>query len=181
MDQKKMLSFVNSLKGPLPKLLVAGLQFSGLKEYPGKDSNNPVIMHMASSLGISNIYPNDETAWCALFMCFLCFLTGKPMPFTQYEIIRAASFKEWGDKAPFPEFCDTLVFNRPEGYHVGLYIAETNNTYIVYGGNQSNSVGFTEINKSRLIAVRRYYATSPPECVKKYYLNSSGEVSVNEK
>ena len=89
---------------------------------------------MASTLGISKIYPNDEMAWCALFISFLCFITGKPMPFTQYEIIRAFSYKEWGNPVIFPEFCDILVFVRHDshgkiaGYHVALYIAETNDT-----------------------------------------------------
>lgn len=166
--------------GTLPKLVAAGLQFLGIKEYAGTKDNNPVIMNMAKELGVSNIYTSDEVAWCGLFMCYLCHITGKPQPFKSYDILRAKSFTKWGNEVKKPEFGDILVFSRPEGSHVGLYISETSTTYVVLGGNQSNSVSFTEIAKSRLIASRRYYATNPPASVKQYLVNSTGIVSTNE-
>lgn len=172
-------SFLEGI-GTLPNLVVASLNYLGLKEYPGTTNNNPVIMNMAKSLGISNIYQNDEVAWCALYMCHLCKITNKPMPFTGYDILRAKSFENWGVASPQASLGDVLVFKRPEGAHVGLYIAESPTTYFVLGGNQSNSVNITEIAKNRLTAVRRYYSIAPPASVKPYMTNSSGNISINE-
>jgi len=168
--------------GVLPKLVQAGLNYLGVKEYPGKSSNNPVIMNMAKELGIGGIYTNDEIAWCAVFVCYLCHITGKPQPYTGYQILRAGSFANWGNQVirGQEQLGDILVFSRPEGNHVALYLAESENSYHVLGGNQSNAVTITEISKYRLVASRRYYATAPPESVKKYYIDSSGKLSHNE-
>lgn len=167
--------------GTLPKMVVSSLSYLGLKEYPGKGSN-PVIMNMAKELQVGNIYKDDDISWCAVYQCYLCLITGKPQPFKAYEILRAASFKVWGNEVPKGQemLGDTMIFARPGGNHVGLYIAETPTTYIILGGNQSNSVSFTEIKKDRLTACRRFYATAPPASVKKYFLSSEGKISTNE-
>lgn len=102
------------------------------------------------------------------------------MPFKNYDILRAKSFEQWGVASNKPELGDVLVFKRPEGAHVGLYIAESKHTYFVLGGNQSNCVCITELAKDRLTAARRYYATAPPASVKAYVMNSSGQLSSNE-
>lgn len=167
--------------GTMPKLVIAGLSFLGLKEYPGS-TNNPVIMDMAKRLGVENIYTSDAIAWCALFISYLCVISDKPMPFTSYDILRAASYKDWGSPVPKGQEAlgDILVFSRPGGNHVGIYIAESETTFHVLGGNQSDSVNFTEINKKRLTACRRYYAIGAPDSAKKYILSSGGKVSTNE-
>ena len=175
-------------KGQLPVLVTTALQYLAVKEYPTTQQNNPVIMEMASKLGIKNIYPNDETAWCGLFMCYVCVLAGKPMPYKSYEIVRAASFQSWGNevKRDDLQLGDICVFRRPDGHHVGLCIAVSKNgagkisTVHVLGGNQSNSVCFTEIGFDRLIAVRRFYATGAPASARQYVMSSSGQVSGNE-
>ena len=167
--------------GTLPKLVLAGLSFLGLKEFAGT-ANNPVLIDMAKRLGISSIYTSDALSWCALFISYLCVIADKPMPYTGYEIIRAASFVNWGNPVPKGREAlgDILVFKRPGGNHVGIYIAESATTFHVLGGNQSDSVSFTEIKKDRLIACRRYYAIAPPASVKKYILSSSGMISTDE-
>lgn len=168
-------------QGPLPKLVVAGLSFLGLKEYPGA-GNNPVIMDMAKRLGISNIYTADSLSWCALFISYLCLIADKPLPGTEFDLIRAASFANWGNPVPAGREAlgDILVFKRPGGHHVGIYIAESATTFHVLGGNQSDSVSFTEIKKDRLLACRRFYSIAPPASVKKYTLSSGGVVSTDE-
>lgn len=166
----------------LPKLVAAGLQYLGVKEIPGARSN-PVIIDMAKGLGIEKIYTNDDTAWCGLFMSHLFRITGKPLlgiKGDKYNYLRAAKYAEWGNKVDEPEMGDVLVFSRTGGGHVGLYVGESKYTYFVLGGNQSNSVSITEIKKDRLTAARRYYATEPPASVKKYILDSTGTVSINE-
>lgn len=169
---------------PLPKLVAAGLQFLGIKEIPGH-ANNPVIMNMAKEIGLDGIYKNDDTSWCALFMCYICKLCGKPLPETNgdlYNMLRAAWFLNYGNKVPDGQAMlgDILVFERPGGNHVGLYIAESKMTYFVLGGNQSNSVTIAEIKKDRLLQARRFYNVAAPVTVKKYYMDATGLVSHNE-
>lgn len=168
--------------GTLPKMVLEALGYIGIKELAGKKNNNPVIMNMAKELGIADLYPNDEMAWCALFMCFIAMKTGKPQPFKGYHMLRAKSFETWGNpvRRTDAQLGDILVFARTGGGHVGLYIAETSSTFWVLGGNQGNSVSITQIEKSRLTAVRRFYATAPPESAKKYFVDSSGVISKNE-
>lgn len=170
-----------STRGPLPKLVTAALNYLDLKETPGS-GNNPIIMGMAKRLGVDNIYIGDSMSWCALFISYLCIIADKPMPYKQYEILRAASFTNWGNPVEKGKeaFGDILVFKRPGGNHVGIYIAESDTTFHVLGGNQSDSVNFTEIKKDRLLAARRYYQIAPPASVKKYKLSSSGVVSTDE-
>lgn len=177
MLETQCLALLKSI-GVLPKLLSAGLQYLGVKEFPGLKSNNPIIMNMAKQLGIAKIYQNDEMAWCALFMSFLCLITGKPMPFAGYEIVRAASFVKWGNEIGAGQAClgDVVVINRAGGYHVAILIGVTDkNTYIIFGANQSNKVGFMEIEIDRVIAYRRFYKTEAPDSASKLYrLDSSG-------
>lgn len=167
--------------GTLPKMITAGLEHLGVKEIPGKESH-PVIISMAIELGVRGIYTNDDTSWCALFQSYICKITGKPMPFKSYKILRAKSFASWGNPVVRGEerLGDILVFKRPGGHHVGMYIAESNISFFVLGGNQSNAVSITEIKKERLMACRRYYAIAAPASVKKYIQDSTGKFSTNE-
>lgn len=168
--------------GVLPKMISEALKYVGVKEVPGKGSN-PVIMEMAKYLGIQNIYLDDDTPWCALFVSYIAKKVGKPIPFSGYHYLRAASFSNWGKSVRKDDamFGDILVFTRSGGGHVGWYIAETTKTYWVLGGNQGNRVSIVEIAKNRLSAVRRYYSIAAPDSVRKYYAESSGNVSENEK
>lgn len=169
--------------GILPKLVSAALQYLGLKEYPGTGNNNPVIMNMATSLGLSRAqYGNDEVAWCALFISFLMKITGKPLPFTGYDLIRAKSYMQWGNPVSMIDIRlgDVVVKHRVGGDHVFLAIAESEHTIHGLGGNQSNCVCFAEMDKLTITAVRRYYATTIPNSAKKYYINSSGVLSKSE-
>lgn len=164
----------------LPKMIAEAIKLVGIKEYPGKARNNPTIMAMASDLRIASIYPNDETAWCALVQSWLCWKTGKPMPGKNYALLRAFSFTTWGVDARIPMFGDTMVFDRDGGYHVGFYIGEDETHYHIMGGNQRNSYSIMRLEKERRIACRRYYSIAPPACVKPVKLAPNGVVSINE-
>lgn len=167
--------------GPLPRMIQNALRYLGQKEIPGPQSNT-VIMNMAKEMQVHNIYTNDDISWCALFQSYICKISNKPMPYKAYQVLRAASFTTWGNKVEKGDekLGDILVFKRPGGNHVGMYIAESDKTFFVLGGNQSNAVTITEITKGRLIACRRYYAIGPPASVKKYRMAASGKVSTNE-
>lgn len=172
--------------GTLPKLVSAGLQYYGIHEIKGT-KNNPVIMDMAKGLGIDDIYTSDDQlSWCALFINHLIRITGKPLVDIEndkWNYLRAKWVLHWGNPVAKGQekLGDILIFDRTGGGHVALYIAESGSTYYVLGGNQSNSVNITEIAKDRLIGVRNYYSINPPASAKKYFIDSLGNLSFNEK
>lgn len=164
----------------LPNMVTFALEYYGTREVKGKGSN-PDIMAMAEYIGLpKNIFPDDDTAWCAVFMAYIAKKSGKPMGFTGYELLRAASWLKWGEEVKEPMLGDVLVFTRPGGNHVGLYVAESNTTYFVLGGNQSDQVNIMELKKTRLTQARRFYEIGAPKTVKKYFISSTGKVSINE-
>lgn len=172
------------LRNAMTPLLQEAFKYYGIKEVPGKGSN-PIILGMAKTLGVDNIYKDDDTAWCALFMCFILKNLSYPMPFRQYECLRARSFLNWGDPISKADMKrgDIIIFNRPGGAHVAILVAESEKTVFVLGGNQSNSVNIIEISKDkdRIAGIRRWYPNKlMPASAKKYYINSSGIVSTNE-
>jgi uncharacterized protein (TIGR02594 family) len=182
----KKYQFLDKI-GTLPKLVNAGLLFLGIKEIPGKQSNED-ILKMAEVLGIEKIYTQDSIAWCGLFMAYLLHITGKPQPYKQYEILRAASFASWGNPVSLKDvqLGDIAVFRREGGGHVGLVLAVSKNidggigTLHILGGNQGDKVSIAEFPINRVTHVRRYYATQAPESAKQYVIDSSGVMSVNE-
>jgi hypothetical protein len=94
----------------------------------------------------------------------------------------------WGTFGKYTDtamLSDVLVFIRKtnEGKnagHVGLYIGEDNDCYHVLGGNQSDKVCITRIEKSRLYAARRPNYNIQPSNVRVIKLNNNGIISRNE-
>lgn len=171
--------------GPLPKLVSAAIQYLGIKEIPGKGSN-PVILDMASRIGIKSIYVNDDTSWCAVFINFLCKISGLPMVDPgkdKYNLMRAKYMLNWGSKVEMKDMKlgDIGVLDRPGGGHVFIIIGKTPGGNVIgLGGNQSDSVTFSEFDIKRLLGVRRYNDPSNPESAKLYTISSEGKLSSNE-
>jgi len=167
------------LDEPAPRMLLEALKLVGIREVKGS-RHNPIILEWAKALGIESIVKDDEMAWCATAHAYVIISSGKPLGLRNYDIIRALKYAEWGNPVETPELGDTLVFKRPEGGHVGLYVAESKNTYHVLGGNQSDAYGFTEIAKNRLVAARNLYEIEKPKNVRRIFIDSSGKISNNE-
>jgi len=169
------------LKESGPLELKEALKHYGTLEKVGKGSN-PNITSWAKEVGVSGWYGDDDIPWCGLFKGVCAKRTGwleKP----KYDLLSALSWLTWGDAVPKGQesLGDTLVFIRPGGGHVGYYIGENDNAFLVYGGNQSNAVGFAFIAKDRLKGCRRaHWKTSQPAGVRKIYLNETGSLSSNE-
>ena len=156
-----------------------GLKTIGVKEIPGP-KHNPTIMGWIKKLGskVLGIAVNsDETPWCGTWVAYCIQEAGlTPPPIA----VRAMSWATWGANLR-PEVLTPgaiLVFKRPGGGHVGMYVSEDETTYRVLGGNQSNSVNITRIEKSRCVA-RRWprgvkYTGGP------VWTKGSGPVSTNE-
>lgn len=164
---------------PGPKMIVEALKLYGIREIPGK-KHNELIMSWAREFGIQNIYTGDEMAWCALAHAKVAKNAGKQVAFSGYELLRAKSWEIWGNPVNEAMLGDTCVFSRPGGNHVAIYVGESEDTYHVLGGNQSNKYGFTEIAKDRCIAIRRPLYMKQPENVRKIILSKSGIISENE-
>jgi uncharacterized protein (TIGR02594 family) len=171
------------LKKKAPKMIVEAVKLIGTKEIKGK-KHNPEILAWAKTLNIEDKYEADETPWCGLAHAIVTVRAGKHMPLTGWNILRALKFQEFGKPVPNTEamFGDTLIFKRPSGGHVGLYIGEDEKAYHVLGGNQSDAYGFCRIEKNRLVAVRRPdYNIGIPKEVKKVWLKAEGGLSEDER
>lgn len=151
----------------------------GLEEADG-DEDNETIMSWAQELGgeAAKIYTADEIPWCALFI-------GYCMKHNDIEItdspLWALSWRNWGKKLDEPAYGCLLVFKRTGGGHVGFYISEDDDYYHVLGGNQSNSVNITKIEKGRCVGIRwpDGYEDSLKEG--RIFKTFDGKVSTNER
>ena len=167
-------AFLNMI-GTLPRTIQEALKLYGTLETQG-NGNNPVILKWAKELGIRG-YDMDSIPWCGLFAAVVIERAGKdavPAP------LWARNWTAFGKKPYRAGLGDILVFVRDGGGHVGFYIAESDTTYHVLGGNQGDAVSICEIAKSRCIAFRRPLYTIKPPTAKAYQLSSTGKISTNE-
>ncbi len=177
----------------LPRMVAAGLKEIGLREGAG-DSDNPVILAWAKECGLSAIYRHDATAWCGLFRQLLSVRTGRPGVKDPLWALNWAKFGEpvaarAGLALSKPlvfqpgleaSLGDTLVFRRPGGGHVGLYIGEDATHYHVLGGNQGDRVSIVRVEKARCVAVRRPAYVNKPASAVPFLLRPEGEISRKE-
>jgi uncharacterized protein (TIGR02594 family) len=168
------------LTGPgMPFIIQEGLKLYGVKEIIGR-THSSIILGWAKTLGIDNIYTNDEMAWCGLSHAVVLLRAGKPAELRGYDILRALKYAEYGIEIAAPGLGDTLVFIRPGGGHVGIYVAESKDTYHVMGGNSSNTYKIVEIEKRRLVAARTPLYKNRPLTAIPMYVSSTGIISKNE-
>lgn len=178
--------------GELPLMIQEGFKVLGIKEIPGSQ-NNPEIMKFAQELQVPDIYKSDDKqAWCALSHNAIAIRAKKHISYLdRYDYLRALAFAKQGVdynqqywiviKETDAVLGDSLIFKRPGGGHVGMYIGEDSTHYYVMGGNQNNMYSFTKVAKFRLYAIRRPVYINMPISVKKYYLKDDGSpVSFNE-
>lgn len=162
-----------------PKMLVEALRHYGTLEHRGKGSN-PNIIAWSKEVGVSGWYVDDDIPWCGLFVGVVVKRAGYQI---KSDLLSALSWANFGEAVPKGRemLWDILVFTRTGGGHVGFYVGENDNAFLVYGGNQNNQVGFTWIAKNRLFAARRpKYKIGEPHNVRKILLTETGELSTNE-
>lgn len=127
----------------------------GTREVVGS-KHNPTILAWAKRLGakvLGIIVNDDETPWCGTFVAHCVATAGlTPPPIA----VRASSWETWGSNLRADKLAPgaVLVFRRPGGGHVGFYVGEDATAYHVLGGNQSNAVNITRIEKNRCVARR---------------------------
>ena len=161
-------------------MLVEAIKHYGTLEHKGKGSN-PNIMAWAKEVGVNGWYTDDDIPWCGLFVGMVAKRCGYPFPAS--KLLAARQWINWGEPVTKGRemLWDILVFERAGGGHVGFYVGENDKAFLVYGGNQSNAVGFAWIDKSRLLGARRpKYVIGEPDNVRKIALTETGILSSNE-
>lgn len=164
-------------KEPGPLLLTTALKYYGMRERPG-EADNPLIMQWAHDFGIT-WYQHDSTAWCSLYLGEMAKEAGFMPPGPNF-LLAASSWANWGHGADLPMLCDILVFNRPGGHHVGLYVGEDPEAFHVLGGNTGDAVAIARLAKNRLMASRRPAYPVYPANIRQIFLSEQGVLSANE-
>jgi uncharacterized protein (TIGR02594 family) len=156
-------------------------KYDGVREIPGP-SIHPTIQGWANALGgwVAKWFVDDATPWCALFAWRVMQEAGFPIK-SGAALVRAKAFVDYGTALETPTLGCILVFDRAGGGHVGFYVGETDKAFLVYGGNQDDSVKETPIAKSRCVAMRwppgALLPVKPIRVVRKL----TGTLSVNER
>lgn len=163
-----------------PCMLVEALRHYGVMEKIGKGST-PDITQWAKEVGVNSWYTDDDIPWCGLFVAIVTQRCKYPHQ-RPHMVLAAKEWAQYGNPVNGPAMLwDILVFKRPGGYHVGFCVGFNGSAYLVYGGNQSNAVGFAWIDKARLVAKRRpAYKIGTPANVREIKLGPTGQLSNNE-
>lgn len=163
-----------------PQILVQAKLLLGTKEIFG-NVHSEVIMGWAKDLGLEKIYTSDEIAWCGLFILEVCKRANVETNLTPKQALWALNWSKFGTKQPVAMLGDILTFKRKGGGHVGIYVGEDDVCYHILGGNQSNMVNITRIEKSRLNSIRRTnWKVKQPTNVRVIKIESNGVISKNE-
>ena len=160
-----------------PQILIQARNLIGTKEIVGT-INSKVILGWAKELGLAKIYTNDEIAWCGLFVAYCAYKSGLEVVI---DPLWALNWNKFGTAQKIAMLGDVLTFKRNGGGHVGLYVGEDTTCYHVLGGNQSNMVCITRIEKTRCSGIRRTaWKISQPIDVRVVKVDSNGFISKNE-
>lgn len=164
---------------PGPRILKEALKHYGVQEGPG-GSNNPVILGWARDVGLERVYRQDSTAWCGLYLSYVAGEAGWDHA-PRGNALWARNWLFWGAPVEVPMLGDVLVFERGEGGHVTMYVAEDAAAYHCLGGNQDNEVNIKRISKDRLLGARRCpWRISRPANIRRVRMTASGNLSTNE-
>lgn len=168
--------------GTLPRIIQQALALHGVAEVVGKGSNATII-GWRDELNQNGVkiagYSDDDIPWCGLFAAIVVFRARGAAEVVK-DPLWALNWANYGVKVKTAALGDVLAFQRNGGGHVGFYIGEDATCYHVLGGNQSNRVSITRIEKSRCKAIRRPPYHNQPASVKAYTVKAGGKVSTNE-
>lgn len=142
--------------------LAEAARLIGTTEIAGP-SHSRTILDWAKAAQIG--YAEDEIPWCGLFVAH-CITATLPAETIPANPLGARQWMTFGREVA-PQLGAVLVFWRGsrDGWlgHVALYWAEDAEYYYVLGGNQSNAVNITKLDKSRLLGARWPTGVAPLE------------------
>lgn len=183
MNLEKDYPWVHREMKTFPRMLQTAASLYGTVETPGP-GNNPSIMTWAKSLGLGKVYTNDGIPWCGLTIAYVAKQSGwdEGMPVNP---LGARNWLQWGVPVDVPMLGDVLVFWRgsKSGWsgHVGWYLGESDDAYLVLGGNQGDKVCLKWLPKNRLLGARRCnWKIMQPASVRRVMLKRNGSLSTNE-
>lgn len=132
----------------------------GTKEVPGP-GNNKTIIEWAKAVGgyAAKYYTKDEIPWCGLFVAHCLEENNLSLPSNP---LYSLDYLKWGQKIIKPTPGAVMIFVRPGGGHIGFYLSEDKESYHILGGNQSDMVNVTRVEKSRLKGIRWPKEVSKP-------------------
>lgn len=185
------------LKDPFPPIMTrVAMGMLGTYEFDGA-ANNPLIIAWADEVAklapsnydkwAADFYNSDKIPWCGLFMgvCAARSCQARPERFPPNGYLAAMSWASWGNGVPKALgnvlVGDIIVINKPHT-HVTMALGVTNKgTIIGLGGNQSNAVNIKEFTMDRVYAIRRAPFVDKPAGARHVILDSTGEISTNER
>lgn len=166
---------------PAPRMLLEFLKIYGVAEKQGAE-DNPEILAWAKECGLEKQYVHDITPWCGLEMAVIALRAGKVVPAGPLWALNWTNFGTPVSLEDGPMLGDVLIFKRPGGGHVGMYVGQDETAYHTAGGNEGDKSTIIRIAKNRLYAIRRpVYNTGMPPNVRKVLLKPSGLISADEK
>lgn len=142
--------------------------YLGVKEFPGAQKNNSLIMAMHHS--VATWPENDETPWCSAFVNWVCFQLQPFVPMS--DSLMARSWLKVGNMVPLSAAergFDIVIFQRGTGAqpgpevlnapgHVAFFSSRTKDGLVeVLGGNQGNAVTLAKYRADTVLGVRRLY------------------------
>lgn len=135
------------------QLLQVALGEAAQSEVSGPAANLRIIEYLRAA---DNPSERDETPWCSAFLCWCAEQVG--IPSTRNALAR--SWLKWGKPVPLGEaqVGDVVVFGHPTSSwkgHVGLFLAQTPEGVVAWGGNQSNTVN-SKLYTREVLGIRRF-------------------------
>ncbi len=120
----------------------------GIREdsLPGKHNARIVEYHGTTTLKATA----DETPWCSSFVNWVLIQSGR----RGTNSAAAKSWLQWGRQSEEPSLGDIVVIQKktpgvtqatgsPSGFHVGFLVSKTSASIRILGGNQSDSVKYS--------------------------------------
>lgn len=137
------------------RILLTALSQYGVKEIVGAQHNDKILRYFAAA-GHSWV-KDDETAWCSAFVNWVaaqcgCEKSGSLAARSWLEVgdVILENEVQQGDLAIFWRVKKDSVYG-----HVGFFIAQTKDTILTLGGNQSNMITISPYLKSQWLGYRR--------------------------
>lgn len=125
-------------------------RYIGVAEIHGPH-HNPKVVELWLDAGIKGV-SDDETPWCAAFVCAVLELSGIKSPRSGW----ARNFTVWASKLTAPAVGCIVVFSRgATSGHVGFVVGkDENDNLMVLGGNQSDKVCIEPFTTDRVLGYR---------------------------
>ena len=153
----------------VPRYLEIAEDEIGIKEVPGT-GNHPRILEYHATTTLGNwAKSKDSVPWCSSFVNWA--VTNSGLKGTDNALAR--SWMTWGEPVDEPRLGDIVVIKRLArgrdrrtgsfgGYHVAFYVRRRRGRLRLLGGNQANSVKFSNYSLRRyeIKAVRRWSSSS---------------------